>query len=272
MMSSTEELIEAVRQHQVPNDTAHPDYMKGSYKDEIRAKIASTIQFKDGRQSASQCEYALPCSALRLSYSALPCVSMCDPHSLHTPTQPPHSLIQPHTVNTASTQLHITLKVPRSPNTVPHSPHTAPYNLAKSQTQPNTAPHPSQYILTQPHTAPHSSHTALRPTQSDVIVLFCAVAHACPAGVVVVVAPASVAADAVVVVAVHELANHVLVQLQPHLVEEVRLGCLRAELEGVLGDLELDVRPQQLLAHLGGPHPRQAANQRLAAEPTNTAP
>ena len=48
MISSTEELIEAVRQYQVLYDTAHPDYMKGSYKDEIWAKIASTLQFKDG--------------------------------------------------------------------------------------------------------------------------------------------------------------------------------------------------------------------------------
>ncbi|ROT69306.1 hypothetical protein C7M84_012500 [Penaeus vannamei] len=47
-MSSIEELIEAVRRESVLYDTGHPDYAKGSLKDEIWAQIASALQYKDG--------------------------------------------------------------------------------------------------------------------------------------------------------------------------------------------------------------------------------
>ncbi|XP_063605929.1 uncharacterized protein LOC134780913 [Penaeus indicus] len=47
-MSSVEELIEAVRRESVLYDTGHPDYAKGSLKDELWAQIAGALQYKDG--------------------------------------------------------------------------------------------------------------------------------------------------------------------------------------------------------------------------------
>lgn len=47
-MSSTEQLIEAVRHQRVLYDTSHPDYMRGTYKDELWADIALSLQLKDG--------------------------------------------------------------------------------------------------------------------------------------------------------------------------------------------------------------------------------
>ena len=44
MMSSTEELTEAVSQHQVLYDTAQPDYMKVSCEDETWARILNQIR------------------------------------------------------------------------------------------------------------------------------------------------------------------------------------------------------------------------------------
>ena len=61
-MSSTEELIEAVHHQTVLYDTSHPDYMRGTYKDEIWAHIACILQLKDAEYRLllyENCKYDL---------------------------------------------------------------------------------------------------------------------------------------------------------------------------------------------------------------------